>query len=142
MTPSHVLLDTDLLSEVLKGIDPNVIRAQRAYSKNHDTLSFVSVTAFEILFGYGHKNATAQMERAEALFAKNEEIVPAPSDYRLAARIASALSRRGRIVGFIDPVIAACAIRRGYGVASGNTRHFEFMREAGFDFHLENWRTP
>lgn len=138
----QVLIDTDLLSEILKGINPNVIRSQVAYCEDHGVLSFVSVTAFEILFGYGHKNATAQIRRAEALFAKNDEIVPESDDYRLAAEIASALSRQGKIVGFIDPVIAACAIRRGYGVASGNTKHFEFIRAAGYQFRLENWRNP
>ena len=135
-----LVIDTDLLSEILKGINPNVIRAQQAYCEEHEVLSFASVTAFEILFGYGHKNATAQMERAEALFAQNDEITPTPEDYRLAAKIGSTLSRQGKTIGFIDPVIAACAIRRGYGVASGNTAHFEFIRQAGFSFHLENWR--
>ncbi|HWD38026.1 MAG TPA: hypothetical protein VG944_04205 [Fimbriimonas sp.] len=66
--------------------------------------------------------------------------MPISGDYRLAAAIASTLSRQGRIIGSIDPVIAACAIGRGYGVASGNTRHFDFIRQAGYTFPLENWR--
>jgi hypothetical protein len=37
-------------------------------------------------------------------------------------------------------MIAACAIRRGYGVASGNTTHFSYIQQAGYSFHLENWR--
>jgi tRNA(fMet)-specific endonuclease VapC len=137
----QVVIDTDLLSEILKGVNPVVVSAHEAYTRIHRVLSFASVSAFEILFGYGHKSATAKIERTEALFASNEEIVPAPEDYRLAA-IASSLSRHGKSIGLVDPVIAACAIRRGYGVASGNTKHFDYIRDAGYSFHLENWRNP
>ena len=43
-------------------------------------------------------------------------------------------------IGLIDPLIAACAIRRGYDVATGNFAHLEFIKRLGYNFHLENWR--
>ena len=47
------LLDTDTLSEILKGRDLNVaLRADR-YLDRHPRLTFSSVTTMEILYGLG-----------------------------------------------------------------------------------------
>ena len=94
----------------------------------------------EILTGYRKRGAVAQQARASTLFGGNVEIVPNAADYRVAADINGDLLSRGRVIGVVDPLIAACAIRRGYGVASGNTSHFEFIRQLGYNFYLENWR--
>ena len=37
-------------------------------------------------------------------------------------------------------MIAAVAVHYGLGIATANVRHFEAIREAGYDFELENWR--
>jgi len=136
----RVFLDSDILSEVIKGIDPNVVANARAYGQAFGVLEFTSPSVLEILHGLYRKGAQSQIQRAEALFAKNAEILPDHDDYRFAAQIAGALTKRGTPIGIIDPLIAACAIRRGYGVASGNTTHFEFIHQAGYSFQLENWR--
>jgi tRNA(fMet)-specific endonuclease VapC len=98
------------------------------------------LTTLEVLSGLEHIQAAARIKRAEALFSRSEEIVPTVEDYRFAAQIIGALYRAGTPIGLIDPTTAACAIRRGFGVASGNTAHFEFIRRLGYTFHLENWR--
>jgi predicted nucleic acid-binding protein len=84
--------------------------------------------------------AHAKIQRFEAVFAKNHEIAPDEQDYRLAAETSGALNRQGTPIGLIDPLIAASAIRRGYGVAGGNTDHFGFIHKVGYAFHSENWR--
>ena len=136
------LLDSDILSEILKGKDAQVDRRQREYLAQFAKLSFTSVTVLEILFGLERIGAKAQIQRAETLLAKNDEVVPSSEDYRLAASIAGALDRQGTPIGLIDPMIAACAMRRGYSVVSGNTAHFESIRRAGYTFALEDWRKP
>lgn len=135
-----VILDTDILSEVLKGINPNVGEHQLGYQAHFTRLTFTSASVMEILTGLRKRGAPAQLQRAEALFALNLEIVPDAADYRLAADISGDLLKAGKVIGIVDPLIAACAIRRGYGIASGNTAHFEFIRQLGYSFHLENWR--
>lgn len=134
------LLDSDILSEVIKGIDARVVARANAYSLDHPKLTFTSVSAYEILSGLHRKDAKVQIQRTEALFAKNDEITPMPEDYRLAAEISGTLIRRGTPIGIIDPLIAACAIRRGLALATGNTEHFQFIQAAGYSLSIENWR--
>jgi len=138
----RTLLDTDILSEVIKAVDHNVVAKASAYAQEYHFLSFTSASVYEILSGLFRKNAHAQIQRTEAVFAKNEEIAASPEDYRLAAEINGALIQRGTSIGFMDPLIAACAIRRGLAVATGNTDHFAFIQEAGYSLQLENWRNP
>jgi predicted nucleic acid-binding protein len=137
---TKLVLDSDLLSDLLRNGNPNVTAKAAQYRADHNVLTFTSLSTLEILSGLRHIQASAQIRRAEALFADNDEICPEVEDYRLAAEIIGALLRAGTPVGFVDPAIAACAIRRGYGVASGNVAHFGFIRNAGYRFHLENWR--
>lgn len=136
----QVLLDSDIVSEILKGRNVEVARKTYAYKEAFPRLSFASVTLLEVLYGLERINAHSQIHRAELLFSENEEIIPMSADYRLAASIAGALDRRGRPIGLADPLIAACAIRRGLGIATGNTAHYAYIQEAGYPFHLENWR--
>lgn len=136
----EVILDSDILSEILKGINPTVEQRKDAYEAHFQQLTFTAASVMEILTGYRKRGAPAQQQRAATLFSLNNEIVPDAADYRLAAEINGDLLKDGKIIGMVDPLIAACAIRRGLGVASGNTAHFEFIRKLGYSFHLENWR--
>lgn len=136
------ILDTDIFSEILKGRDANVEFRKDAYAREHGVLSFTSVTAMEILRGLHLKGASAQIARAETIFARNREVVPNAQDYRLAAEIMAALGRRGTPIGVADPLIAACALSRGLPLATGNLRHFGFIRDAGYPLRLEDWRAP
>jgi predicted nucleic acid-binding protein len=133
-------LTATLFQKSSKGEAPQVEQHKIVYVAQFSKLTFTSATLLEILYGYERVRAHAQIKRAETLFAANDEIIPASEDYRLAATIAGALDRNGTTIGLIDPLIAACAVRRGYGVASGNTGHYEFIRKLGYTFHLENWR--
>ena len=135
-----LVLDSDLLSDLLRDGNQNVTRDARLYMSQNSVLTFTSWSTMEILSGLEHIQAHTQLRRAEALFASNDEILPESEDYRLTAEIIGALLRMGKPIGFIDPAIAACAIRRGYGVATANTRHFTFIQQAGYSFQLENWR--
>ena len=109
---------------------------QTRYATAFTELTFTSASVLEILHGLYLKDARAQLQRAEALFAMNHEVTPTPEDYRLAAEISGAVAKRGRPIGLIDPLIAACAIRQGLGVATGNTDHLEYIRQAGYRFLL------
>ena len=82
-----VILDTDTLSEYLKGHDANVALNAAAYAREHGVFTFTSVTVHEIVFGLEGKNATAQLQKALAWLNRNEEITPTASDYLDAAKI-------------------------------------------------------
>ena len=42
------VLDTDILSEYLKGYDATVVRRGNRYAKDHGVFTFTSVTVFEL----------------------------------------------------------------------------------------------
>jgi len=140
MMGQRVLLDSDILSEVLKGHDLLVSARAKTYVEQFAVLSFTSASVLEILHGLHCKSALVKIQRSEAVFRKNDEVVPSRGDYRLAAEISGALARQGTPIGLMDPLIAACAIRHGYGVATGNTAHFGYIHRAGYPFYVENWR--
>jgi predicted nucleic acid-binding protein len=137
---NRVILDTDVLSEIVKDQNPTVTSRAQEYLRFCRAFTFTSTTRLEVYSGLYAKDARRQIEKFDAFFRTNDEIVPEPDDYMLAAQIIGALARRGTPVGDVDPMIAACAIRRGLPVATGNTRHYGFIIVAGFALTLENWR--
>jgi len=136
----RALLDTDILSEIFIGVDRRVMANAAAYVSLHQVLTFSSVTVYEIVTGLEKNQATAKLARARQMLSRNDEIVPESEDYLLAGRILGTLRRTGKEVGYSDPLIAACAIRRGYSVVTGNEKHFKFIHDAGFSLILQNWR--
>ena len=134
------LLDSDILSEISKGIDRTVAKTASLYLNEYGLFSFTSVTVYEVLYGLKAKPAPQQAIRFLQLVAIHEEILPDKDDYRLAADIRAAMHRAGTEIGKADPVIAACALRRRLVVVTGNTTHYKFVIGAGFPLVIENWR--
>lgn len=135
-----VILDTDLFSECLKGKNAQVGERYAAYIALHQQLSITSWTVFEVLSGIHHR-LPQKINFYERALQQTEEIVPTSDDCRMAAKIDGALLQKGKPVGDIDPLIAACAITRGLPVATGNTKHYQPIADIGFALQLENWRT-
>lgn len=59
------LLDTDTLSEVMKGRDEHVRANARRYLATFGTLTFSIITRYEILRGLKARGATLQLTRFE-----------------------------------------------------------------------------
>lgn len=136
-----VLLDTDILSEYLKGHDRNVARHAADYAREHGVFTFTSVTVHEIVFGLEVKNAAAQLQKALAWLSQNEQITPTASDYLGAAKIKAAARKNGFIVELADCLIAAAALRLGLPLVTGNTEDFQTIQNTGIALHILNWRT-
>lgn len=136
-----VLLDTDILSEYLKGHDRNVAQKAADYAREHGVFTFTSVTVHEIVFGLEVKNAAAQLEKALAWLNQNEQITPIPGDYLAAAKIKALARKQGSIVELADCLIAAIAIRLGMPLVTGNTEDFQAIQQTGAALRIENWRT-
>ena len=135
-----VLLNTDILSEYLKGRDKSVARRAADYARHHGAFTFTSVTVHEIVFGLELKGASAQQQRVIEWLQKNEEITPAADDYITAAVIKAAGRKQGSILELTDCLIAATAIRIGLTLVTGNTQHFESIRKTGAGLIIDNWR--
>ncbi|HEY3783549.1 MAG TPA: PIN domain-containing protein [Fimbriimonadaceae bacterium] len=138
---SKAILDTDILSEIFRGKNKNVMRNAAAYVETHSRLTFTSITLYEIITGLEQNQANSKLAQTHLLLLENEEIVPTSEDYFLAGRILGSLRRTGKEVGYSDPLIAACAIHRNLQLITGNQKHFRLIEAVGFPILLGNWRS-
>ena len=139
---SKALLDTDILSEYLKGHDRIVIRRAADYARQHGTFTFTSVTVHEIVYGLELKGAAAQLQKALLWLNQNEQITPTADDYLHAAIVKAAARKQGSTVELPDCLIAAVAVRLGMPLVTGNTEDFQAIQRTSVALHIENWRNP
>jgi predicted nucleic acid-binding protein len=108
---AKALLDTDILSEYLKGHNSTVARHATLYAQQHGIFSFTSVTVYEIVYGLELKAASMQLAKALAWLNQNEQITPISADYLAAATIKANARRHGVVLELPDCLIAAVAVR-------------------------------
>ncbi|QEH35211.1 tRNA(fMet)-specific endonuclease VapC [Aquisphaera giovannonii] len=137
---NRALLDTDIYSEILKGIDQTVRANAIAYRTQHGVLTLSAVTLMEIAQGHHQRQASRQLLHFLASVAV-EEVLPFDRDTaELAGRIAGELERVGQPIGTADPMIAAIALHHGLELVTGNTGHFQRIQQIGYPLILVNWR--
>ena len=137
---AKALLDTDILSEYLKGHDQTVATHAAAYAHRHRVFTFTSVTVYEIVYGLDLKSASSQLIKALAWLNQNEQITPINADYLAAATIKATARRQGSILELPDCLIAAVAVRLQMPLVTGNTDDFRAIKKTGVDLTIENWR--
>jgi predicted nucleic acid-binding protein len=134
------ILDTDILSEYLKGFNSTVTAHAARYAAQYGVFSFTSVTVYEIVYGLELKAASTQLKKALAWLNRNEQITPISVDYRMAATIRATARRQGTVLELPDCLIAAVSIRLERPLVTGNTQDFEAIRNTGVNLKIENWR--
>lgn len=138
---NRTLLDTDILSEILKGRDQHVAGVASAYLREHQHLTLSAVTVLEITRGYRRVNRVSKLESFERALDACEILSLDDRAARIAGRIYADLELRGRPVGMPDVMIAAIALQHDFAVATGNVAHFEAIRVAGYELEIANWRS-
>lgn len=135
-----VLLDTDILSEVMRARNPAVLGQAQAYLAVFGRLTLSTVTIMEIIKGF-HK-----LERHDAV-RRFLEGLPSSEvlDFTMpaaviAGRIYGDLERAGQPIGRADPMIAAIAIQHNLSLATGNIEHYQRIQKLGYHLRTENWR--
>src|ERR1035441_8806509 len=137
---AKALLDTDILSEYLKGHDQTVANHAARYARQYRVFTFTSVTVYEIVYGLELKAASSQLKKALAWLDQNELITPINADYLAAATIKATARRQGSILELPDCLIAAIAVRLQMPLVTGNTGDFRAIQETGVNLIIENWR--
>src|ERR1044071_538700 len=137
---SRALLDTDILSEILKKKDPRVLARAETYFAQEGRYTISCVTVLEVVRGFQRIGSSERLERfLDSL--EDAEVLPLDTPAAaLAGRIDAELSLRGRIIGLGDVIIAAIALRHGLPLVTGNTLHYLNIRNLGYPLELENWR--
>ncbi len=134
------LLDTDILSEIGKGIDPNVARNATAYRNAFGRYTLSVISIMEIVRGWQRKQNALRLQRFLTSIA-SEEILPFDQPAaELAGRITGDLDRIGQPIGRADPMIAAIALGHGLELVTGNTAHYQRIQQLGYPLILVNWR--
>jgi tRNA(fMet)-specific endonuclease VapC len=137
---NKALLDTDILSEVSKGIDPVVVRNATAYQHGHKVLTLSVISVMEVIQGYQRLRRSARIQAFRNAIASEEVLLFDQSAADLAGQIAGDLDRVGRPIGRCDPMIAALAITHSLELVTGNTAHYQRLQPLGYSLTLVNWR--
>lgn len=136
MSPS--LLDTDILSEVQKQKNPQVVLKAAAYLQANQQFSFSAFTRYEVIRGLKWKGATRQLQQF-ATFCQNSAILPVTEAiFDRAADLWAVTHQAGRPQKDADLIIAATALEHGLVLVTGNTPHFSWSQ----GLTIEDWRQP
>ena len=124
------ILDTDILSEYLKGHNATVAGHAARYAQEFGVFTFTSVTVHEIVYGLELKGAAGQLKKALEWLKQNEEITPTDADYLAAARIKASARKNGLGAGAVGlPHCRYCRSARSsacdgkYGRFSGGSEN-------------------
>jgi tRNA(fMet)-specific endonuclease VapC len=137
---NKALLDTDIFSELSKGIDPNVARNAAAYRAAFGRYTLSVITVMEVVRGFQQRQSAGRLQRFLSSIG-SEEILPFDQTAaELAGRIAGDLDRTGQPIGKSDPMIAAIALCHSLELVTGNTAHYQRIQQLGYPLTLVNWR--
>ena len=134
------LLDTDIFSEVLKGVDQHVSAQARGYHARFGRYTISAVTVMEVVKGF-HRVSSERRLRQFLAGLQSVEVLPFDAQAaEVAGRIYADLERTGQPIGRADPQIAATALWHGLTLITGNTAHYERIRALGYGLQIGNWR--
>ncbi len=137
---NKAIIDTDIFSEITKGVNQTVAANATAYRAAFGRYTISAVTFMEVVRGYQKKQAARQLQAFLAAIASQEVLSFDQTAAELAGRIAGELERTGRPIGLADTMIAAIALTRGLELVTGNTTHFQCIQQLGYPLTLVNWR--
>jgi tRNA(fMet)-specific endonuclease VapC len=138
MTTGAALLDTDTLSEIIKGRDLATQRSAQDYLRRFQRFQFSTITRYEILRGLMAKDAVAQVRAFEQQCQRSTVLPLSDEVVFIGAEISATLRKRGEIISDADILIAATALLHDLVLITNNLEHFRRVR----DLRLETWRSP
>ena len=134
------LVDTDIFSEILKGIDPHVAAQATAYRAIFGRYTVSTITILEIVKGLHKMQREDRIQQFLDGLTTVDVLTLDIQSAELAGRIYADLERTGQPIGRADPIIAAIALRYGLILVTGNQAHYERIQPLGYNLKLGNWR--
>ena len=121
-----VLVDSDILIEVTRAKDEQILLRWDELSHSHNTVLYSPVTAAELWTG-------ARPHEHEALINLFQTLVCIPIDYETGHQAGDYMRqyRKSHSVELADALIAAAAIRNGAELWTRNRKHYP-MKELAF----------
>src|SRR5262245_49305893 len=130
------LLDTDVLSEVLKGKNEQVAKTARQYLIEHQRFAFSEITLYEIVRGMRAARAVRQLARFLQTVDTSDVFPISRAVLLRAADLWSEAHRGGHPKDDADLIIAAAALETRRVLITENTAHFSWIP----GLQLADWR--
>ena len=134
------LIDTDIFSELGKGVNQTVSGNGATYRAAFGRYTISVTTVMEIVRGFQKKQSPRRMQAFLTNIASEEVLVFDQAAAELAGQIQGELERVGQPIGRADPMIAAIALQNGLELVTGNTAHYQRIQQIGHPLVLVNWR--
>jgi tRNA(fMet)-specific endonuclease VapC len=130
------LLDSDILSEILKSKNERVVAAANDYVAQYARFTFSAISSYEIVRGFKATGARRGLTKFKYL-AEKSVVLPVTDDVLMRATDLWAVAvRGGHPRSDADLIIAATALEAGLGLVTGNTAHFDWVP----GLSVVNWR--
>lgn len=134
------LLDTDIFSEVLKGIDSHVVAQATAYRAIYGRYTISTITVLEIVKGLHKMQREDRIQQFLDGLTTIDILTLDMQSAELAGRIYADLERTGQPIGRADPIIASIALRNSLTLVTGNQAHYQRIQGLSYKLKLDNWR--
>ncbi len=133
----QVLIDTDILSELLKAKDARVLKHAGGYLANQNRITFSAITLYEIVRGFRATGAMRQLANFLALTESSEVLPVSAAVLDRAASLWAEAYQSGQPRDDADLIIAATALEARRVLVTGNTSHFNWIPQ----LRLADWRS-
>jgi tRNA(fMet)-specific endonuclease VapC len=135
------LLDTDTFSEILKRVDAQVVARATEYRSQFGVYTISTITVVEAVKGLHKVQREERLQEFLKGLSAVEILTLDVGSAELAGRIYGDLERAGQPIGRADPMIAAIAMGNGLALITGNTAHYERIKNLNYDPRLSDWRS-
>jgi len=132
----EAILDTDIMSEVLKARNRQVLNVAQQYLAQHQRFAFSAITLYEILRGLGASQATRGLNTFLKLVGDSDVLPVSVGVLFRAADLWADAGRGGYSRNDADLIIAATALESGRVLVTGNSQHFSWIS----GLSLADWR--
>jgi predicted nucleic acid-binding protein len=137
---TDTLVDTDILSELLRARNARVTARAKDRISRTGPLAISAITLMEIAMGLEKAERIRELDTYLARLRPLQVLKFTAEEARLAGIIHGALQRTGATIGRADPMIAATALVHDLTLVTGNVNHYERVRTLGHPLRIENWR--
>jgi tRNA(fMet)-specific endonuclease VapC len=100
------------------------------------------ITVLEVVAGWHRLQREDRVQQFLSQLPSFEVLVLDVDAAVQAGRIEADLARQGKPVGRADSMIAAIAATRKLPLATGNTEHYQRIRDLGVTLSISDWRVP
>ena len=137
---TKVVLDTDIYSEIVKAIHPEVVKNATDYYSKVGYYTISAITVMEVVKGLHRVGRQKKLEQFIDSLSDMEILSFDRDSSELAGKIYADLQKKGQPIGRADPMIAAISLNKGFTLVTGNISHYRRISDLGYPLVLENWK--